>query len=535
MAGVPHTLLRARIRRANSGLLSRPNFSVLSRASLSVQRRASFSVHRRASFALLCALACLVATGGSAQASVSANPQVISAVNGFSAWQLDPSQLDPQLAAMAAHGVGMVRSDAPWAVIEPQAPGAAGHAWQWATTDAWVAQLATYHLTWEPILDYSVWWAKTCPGFCAPTSNDTYAAFAQAVAARYGAGGSFWSENPQLPSEPVQIFEIWNEQNVSTFRIDPARYGPLYAAARAAIHAVDPQASAIVGGLADDSAAFYASQDYPQQYVDQMFAADPSLKGQVDGFALHPYGASAGDAVNWVIHFRQALTQLGERDAPIYVTEFGWQTGNSSAEGWRAQQMSGVALTLARSNCGVAMLAPYDWINPLSLNETGDFGLVDRTAQDTTLRPAGVAWFDGLARAGQLPRLELCPGQTPSGSTGATGATGPTGSTGPTGPAGPTGPTGSTGSSGRSGATGSTGSTGSRGRGSRGPGPGLFGGIPQAVVAWLRSDAPRCASPRHHRYRHRPPRRRRDHRAHRHRHRHRHRAPGCSAGRRARR
>jgi hypothetical protein len=363
---------------------------------------------------LSCATLALATAIPAARAATS---PLISAMNAFSASGLPPSELDPQLAAMEAHGVTMVRSDAAWATIEPAPPGPSGHVWQWASTDAWVTQLATYELTWEPIIDYSVWWAKSCWGFCAPNSDSTYAAFAQAVAARYGAGGTFWAQNPKLPYRPVQILEIWNEENVLTFHISPAVYGPLYAAARTAIHAVDPQAEVIVGGLADDSSTFDASQDYPRLYIDQMFTSDPALKGQVDGFALHPYGASATAVEQWAAHFRQGLVQLGEGSAPLYLTEFGWQTGSASAESWRAQQMRALALTLSRSNCGIAMLAPYDWINPLSLNESGDFGLVDRTAQDTNLRPAGTAWFNGLAQARTLPTLATCASQTASSTT----------------------------------------------------------------------------------------------------------------------
>ncbi len=359
--------------------------------------------------AMTCAVVCLA---GAAQSASAASPPVVSAVNGFSAMGLPTSQLNPQLAAMAAQGVQMVRSDAAWATIEPVAPGPLGHVFQWATTDAWVTALATHHLAWEPVIDYSVGWAKTCAGFCAPTSDSTYAAFAQAVAARYGAGGSFWSSHPQLPYVPAQIFEIWNEENTSMFWIDPARYATLYSAARSAIDAVDSQAAVIVGGLADDSGTYDPNQDYPAQYVIEMLAADPALTGAIDGFGLHPYGANATDVENWTVHFRHALANHGEGSAPIYITEFGWETGSASTESWRAQQMSNVALALGNSNCGLTMLAPYTWINPLSLGEAGDFGLVDRTGLSTALRPAGTAWFTGLAKAARQPSTQLCPVQS---------------------------------------------------------------------------------------------------------------------------
>jgi hypothetical protein len=328
-------------------------------------------------------------------------------MNGFTVFKLSPPQRNQQLAAMQADGVQVVRSDAPWAEIEPVPPGPTGHVWQFAGFDSWVSALATDHLTWEPIIDFSVWWAKTCPGFCAPTSDSTYAAFAQAVAARYGAGGSFWSANPQLPYYPVRVLEIWNEENNQTFWVPPARYATLYTAARGAIHAVDPSAGVIVGGLADDSQSFNASQDYPALYVHAMFAAQPTLRGNVDGFGLHPYGTVAQDDVKWTVHFRQVLDTLGESSAPIDITELGWTTGDATRETWRAWMMNTAGLTLARSDCGIRLLTPYDWINP-GTPASADFGFVDTSALDTTLRLAGTTWFKALGQAASMPELRVC-------------------------------------------------------------------------------------------------------------------------------
>jgi hypothetical protein len=333
--------------------------------------------------------------------------RAVPGMNGWTVFKLSPPQRDQQLAAMEADGVKVVRSDSPWNEIEPVPPGPTGHIYQWSGFDSWVSTLAKHHLTWEPLVDFSVWWAKTCSGNCAPTTDSTYATFAQAIAAKYGANGSFWVQNPQLPYYPVQIFEIWNEEASQTFWVPPPRFATLYSASRAAIHAVDPTASVIVGGLADDSQSYNPSKDYPAAYVYQMFTADPGLRGNVDGFGLHPYGTTAVDAVNWTIHFRRVLDQLGEATAPIDITELGWTTGNASRETWRAGTMSTVALELSRSDCGIRLFEPYDWVNP-GVDPPSDFGLIDPTALNTTLRPAGAAWFKALEEAATMPALPLC-------------------------------------------------------------------------------------------------------------------------------
>lgn len=357
---------------------------------------------------LLCALLTLAcAHGAVTAASAGATEPATAGMNGWTALQLPAAQRDLQLAAMQAHGVQMVRSDAPWEDIQPDPPKPSAPGWQWAKTDAWVSAMAAHGLTWEPLLDYSVWWANRCPGMCAAASDSAYAAFAQAVAARYGPGGSFWTEHPQLPYHPSTVFEICNEENVGHSWIPPARFARLYAAARAAIHAVERSSSVIVGGLADDSSVYQAAEDYPSQYVLLMFAADPLLEGNVDGFALHPYGASARDVQDWTVSFRHTLDLLGEGTAPIYITEFGWTTGPASREAWRASMMRTVATTLSKSDCGIRLLEPYDWVGPDE--PTADFGLVDSPdGRDANLGSAGAAWFDGLAGAASRPELALC-------------------------------------------------------------------------------------------------------------------------------
>jgi hypothetical protein len=356
---------------------------------------------------LLFALACGLTWVGAASAG--AAPLATSGMNGWTTLQLPARERALQLAAIQAHGVQVLRSDAPWSDVQPDPPKPSAPGWQWAKTDTWVAAMAAHGLTWEPILDYSVWWAKRCPGMCAPASDATYAAFAQAVAARYGPGGSFWVQNPQVPYHPSTVFEIWNEENVSTYWVAPGRFARLYAAARTAIHAIEPMTRVIVGGLADDSGRYSAQHDYPSRYVAEMFAADPLLEGNVDGFGLHPYGASGSDDENWTVGFRHTLKALGEAAAPIYVTELGWTTGDAGRESWRASMMRTVASTLSRSDCGIQLLEPYDWLGPA--NPVGDFGLVDGTdGDDTSLRPAGAAWFDGLQAAASLPPLALCDG-----------------------------------------------------------------------------------------------------------------------------
>ncbi len=97
-----------------------------------------------------------------------------------------------------------------------------------------------------------------------PAHYGDFVAFAQAFAARYGAGGSFWSQNPQLPYLPVQQFEIWTEANSTNFWTgspDPSAYAAVLPPLSAAVHSVDPGAQ-ILASIGWPNAAAYVSQLY---------------------------------------------------------------------------------------------------------------------------------------------------------------------------------------------------------------------------------------------------------------------------------
>ena len=53
--------------------------------------------------------------------------------------------------------------------------------------------------------------------FSPPANLHDYAAFARAFAKRYGRGGDFWRERPEVPLVPITSYEIWNEPNAQMF------------------------------------------------------------------------------------------------------------------------------------------------------------------------------------------------------------------------------------------------------------------------------------------------------------------------------
>jgi hypothetical protein len=286
-----------------------------------------------------------------------------------------PSQIAAQLQALRATGATEARGDALWEASEPKPPSGGVHHYDWLFDDTIAGDLAAAGLRWLPILDYSAPWAQSVGGqdHSPPSSNDDYAAYGQAFAARYGAGGTFWRAHPSLHAEPVTTIEVWNEPDdgESWYPAPNAgAYATLYQLTRQAIDRVDPTAHVIIGGLVS-----------PESFLPAMLRADPNLAGHIDGVAIHPYG-TPDVVLQRVTNARRTLEALGMPGVPLYVTEFGWTVAPQGAPDYAtpAQRPSFVRATLdelGHSDCGIAAAMLYTWVTPqLNLLDSADwFGI----------------------------------------------------------------------------------------------------------------------------------------------------------------
>lgn len=270
--------------------------------------------------------------------------------------------IDAQLTALHDTGATLARSDAFWEAAEPDAPSGGVHHYDWSFDDSIAGALAAHDLTWLPIIDYSTPWARSIAGqdHSAPSLGD-YAAYAAAVAARYGPGGTFWQAHPQLPPHPVAAYEIWNEPDNPAFwvpRPDAVVYAELYLRARQAIDAVQPGARVIVGGLT-----------HPTSFLPALMTAAPELRGALDGVAIHPYGATPQVVLDKVRAARATLSALGLGTLPLYVTEFGWTTSPPGALDYLSERLRPAYIEqtlseLGHTTCGVAAVLLYAWVTP---------------------------------------------------------------------------------------------------------------------------------------------------------------------------
>jgi hypothetical protein len=343
----------------------------------------------------------LAASTVSAVAEGHSVPATYFGVNAGLAFAGSPGTWAAVAAQIARLGVGTVRRDAFWSAVEPTPPRRGVHRYRWRATDALVAALAESHLHWYPIVDYATTWAGVSGWESPPQAARVgdYAAFAGALARRYGRRGSFWRSHPHLPRTPVEAYEIWNEPNFTHFWPDqsyaPQRLGTMYLAAQARIKAADPRGRVVLGGLSSTGVS---------EFVTRLLAAHPRLGGRLEAVGFHPYGGGSNGGLELTyerIHtLRATLAQLlPKRHVPIEITETGWAVP-WTLEVWRAERLRALATELPRSNCDITRFIVYDWKSTnTGSSPEGYFGIATPAGTPTASALAFSAGI-GAARAG---------------------------------------------------------------------------------------------------------------------------------------
>jgi hypothetical protein len=280
------------------------------------------------------------------------------------------AQWGTYLGQMSQDGLHVARTEVLWGKIEPSAPGAAGHAYNWSVPDQLIEQLAARGIRWDVVLHGSPRWASVNPNnsYASPTPAHfgDFAVYAAVFAARYGVGGAFWAAHPGLPALPVTTIEIWNEPNTSVHwgaPPDAAAYASLYHQAHDAIKAVNPGMQVLLGGIVwnDDVA-----------YLQAVLAAlGPGVS--IDGVGSHPYAPTVFSILPNIQRMRNALDAAGRSTVPLMLNELGWPAAYDRppsayalqgpvSDASRAATMALTIDVLSRSTCDIDALAIYDLV-----------------------------------------------------------------------------------------------------------------------------------------------------------------------------
>ena len=326
-----------------------------------------------------------------------ATAAVLSPGSAFAATPISPDRLGvnftgapSDLAMASGAGVGLARDQ----VI-------AG-----ANTDAIVGLSAAAHLRLYPMLGL-----PRSQGAAADAS--AMAAFVTSFAQRYGRGGSFWAQHPELPYLPVESYEIGNEPDItptapadatSLHYVNPADYATVYESARAAVHQVDPAAQAVVGGMLDSGAI---GLDQAEQYL--------AAIGPVDAVGYHPYLYDVTRMEQDTLALRQWLDANGHAGVPLDINEFGAAAGvTAGSAAWGAQVSQYTQWALCTPTLDVEDVQAFWWgAVPLAANDPW-FSMVDSGGSQTPLGTAYLGEVQSLTTQGCPAAPPAPPAATPS-------------------------------------------------------------------------------------------------------------------------
>jgi hypothetical protein len=391
---------------------------------------------------VLLVLACLAAALVGPASATTADPQpqqprrLPANFFGVNAQWLQTLTANGDAGAVARHaremrrlGIGIARISLHWGAVEPNPPLLGAHRYFFDSFDPTVAALARSRVRLALLLLGAPVWARDIGGtlscnrrLAAPGSPSDFAAYAAAVTERYGRGGSFWRENPNLPYLPVTQFEIWNEPNWWDFwcpDINPARYGDLFVAAAQRIHATEPAARVVLGGLVATTGTTYWPDGTVHgmetgKFLRLMLAHRPDARAQIDAVGLHTYGDLPYVHLDLLRYARWRLRQVGLGRVPFIYNEYGWATrgdrGFVTSERSRAAYLRKITSVAARGTCGIIEVDPYTWAtSEASPSDAEDwFGIVD----PNTARPYATARaYSGISQLLRGRRAKPAPGR----------------------------------------------------------------------------------------------------------------------------
>ena len=326
------------------------------------------------------------------------------------------AELDRQLASIDSLGVDWVRSNIAWSDIEPAAPVAGAHTYNWTKLDAYVTALARHGLAMMPIPQSAPVWARSTAAAAALCGSDSavsvpraadYGAMLRALVKRYGPGGTFWASRTELTPRPLTAVELWNEPNWRGSwcpRPDPESYAALALAGANGAHEGSPAVMATLGGLADAKEDAYFSDGSLKgieagSFLQRMTNAQPALRSAIDSVAVHSYDPDPDGTIAFLGWLRMKMTAAGLGHASMTMTEFGWHTSTAEqavSEEERAANLRKLVGQLARTDCDLTGVSPYAWttrqIDPAYFEDW--FGLADpETAQPY---PSGIAYRETI-------------------------------------------------------------------------------------------------------------------------------------------
>jgi hypothetical protein len=221
---------------------------------------------------------------------------------------------------MAGGGVELIRTPFQWQNVQPEEDGP----FDWSAYDDFMASASRNGLDVLPLISGSPDYAATEEGVAQPRGAEDLRRFREFVTmmvGRYGHGGRFWREHPELPNRPIAAWQVWNEPNLRAFwagEPDPAAYAKLLRLTRGAILRADRKARIVLAGLSG-----YKVDYSMKDYLSGLYSV-PGARELFDVVAVHGYSGTPAEVAQVATTAREVMARHGDRGKDLWMTEVGW-------------------------------------------------------------------------------------------------------------------------------------------------------------------------------------------------------------------
>jgi hypothetical protein len=229
---------------------------------------------------------------------------------------------DKQVPAMRKAGITLIRQVFDWSIVERKRG-----KFNFSVYDSAVLAAAKRGIEIMPILFNPPSFLSARPrhnrthGTYPPKSLSSIAAFAQAAERWFGPNGRFWAAHKSVKPVPIRIWQVWDEPNLTVYWLpkpNAVQYVSLLKSASQAIHALDPGAEVVSGGL--------PLSNLPginlYTYLKQLLAAGGAQ--WINTLGVNAYSPTAAGMIDILDQVRSTLNAGGASKVALRVTEFGW-------------------------------------------------------------------------------------------------------------------------------------------------------------------------------------------------------------------
>lgn len=230
-----------------------------------------------------------------------------------------------EFARMSRGGVGFCRVSLSLIQVSPQ-PGVRN----WQGFDQVVTDAARADVTIFPTLIGVPSWVALKPAkmpIDSPGQRRAWSSFVTEAVDRYGPGGQFWAEHPELPYKPITDWQAGNEPNIPDFvaeKANPRRYAAFVRLTHDAMKAGDPGARLVLAGLFRRPRTGIEMT----KFLDGLYRVR-GIKNEFEAVSVHPYAKRPRDVLDILRRARRVMKRRRDAGTPLWVTEVGWTTGGA--------------------------------------------------------------------------------------------------------------------------------------------------------------------------------------------------------------